>query len=1062
MLIPLRNYSHYSICESNIKIDDLINYASKQNLSAIALTDYKLLSGALEFSIKAYKKGIQPIIGLDIDYTDELKRTSRLTLLSKNLIGYSNLCKLSTEFNTNPDFILSISNIKNYSSGLVLICGGLYSIFDGLGFDVKYLQILNIELGKLKSFFNNDIYFEYDENLDNSYLSKLSHLLNINSFISSFTFYKKKEDFDGMEILNCLKNGKYKQNSIFNIDNNYFLRDHNVTNTEKNHLIQNSIQIQNKINFFLEEKEPLLPDYSDKDNFDEKKELINQARSGLDLRLSKIFKGLSMEDFNKIAQIYRDRNEYELNVINNMKYSGYFLIVSDFIQWAKSNSIPVGPGRGSGAGSIVAWSLMITDIDPIKFGLLFERFLNPDRVSLPDFDIDFCKSRRDEVINYVKEKYGNENVAQIITFGSMISRGILRDVGRIEGLPYGEVDKMVNKIPYNPTQPLTISELKENHSDQLGDLLNSPLLAKAESMEGALRNVGTHAAGIIISTKSLYGNIPLFKDQDSNFMSTQFRDKDCEKAGLIKFDFLGLANLTIIDDTIKYIKETQSIEVDLGNINFSDSKSFELLGTGKTRGIFQVESPGMIDTLVKLKPTNLEEVIAVIALYRPGPMELIDSFIKRKKGEEKIIYDHPLLEPILKETFGIIVYQEQIMKIAQIIAGYSLGEADLLRRAIGKKIKNELMSLKDSFIKGASKKSINVKDSEKLFSLIEKFANYGFNKSHAAAYAVITFYTAYLKAHFPLEFYCQLLNNSTNDTDKIFSIMNEISLMKIDIIPPDVNFSSYKFIIKDNKILYSLSAIKGVGIESMKELVSERNINGSFNSIADFNKRLSQSILNKKQIEKLILANAFNSIYSNKNILIANLEEILKKMNSNSLFENELDDSQFLNNNLSIELDDIKSEFESYGFLFSTRKQTDLLSKINNSNFAELTSEKIEFKNSFYFYVIKVQYKTTKNGKRYILLTVINESGKFDLRLFDDEVDASLFQANFVKMGIKSSTKDDFYNQNITDISIHSEKDLLSKITNFTYKDILDLNLEEKDSNFTIKGNNGLIKLSLH
>ena len=402
------------------------------------------------------------------------------------------------------------------------------------------------------------------------------------------------------------------------------------------------------------------------------------------------------------------------------------------------------------------------------------------------------------------------------------------------------------------------------------------------------------------------------------------------------------------------------------------------------------------------------------------------------------------------------------MKIAQIIAGYSLGEADLLRRAIGKKIKNELMSLKDSFIKGASKKSINVKDSEKLFSLIEKFANYGFNKSHAAAYAVITFYTAYLKAHFPLEFYCQLLNNSTNDTDKIFSIMNEISLMKIDIIPPDVNFSSYKFIIKDNKILYSLSAIKGVGIESMKELVSERNINGSFNSIADFNKRLSQSILNKKQIEKLILANAFNSIYPNKNILIANLEEILKKMNSNSLFENELDDSQFLNNNLSIELDDIKSEFESYGFLFSTRKQTDLLSKINNSNFAELTSEKIEFKNSFYFYVIKVQYKTTKNGKRYILLTVINESGKFDLRLFDDEVDASLFQANFVKMGIKSSTKDDFYNQNITDISIHSEKDLLSKITNFTYKDILDLNLEEKDSNFTIKGNNGLIKLSLH
>ena len=1061
MLIPLRNYSHYSICESNIKIDDLIHHAVENKIPAISLTDYRLLSGALEFSIKALKKGIQPIIGLDVDYIDNLNRSFRFTFLCKNLEGYSNLCKLSTEFNTNPEFKLNISNINNYANGLILICGGLYSIFDNLVFDNKYFDVLKLELIDLKKLFQDDLFFEYDNKLDNTYLAKLSNELKISCFASSFTFYKNQKDFGGIEILNCLKNGKYKQNSIFNIDNNYFLRDYNYDGNN-DHLVVNSVKIQNKINFFLEAEDPILPDYSDEDDFDEVKELINQARSGLDLRLSKKFKGLSIEEFNKIAQIYRDRNEYELNVINNMKYSGYFLIVSDFIQWAKSNDIPVGPGRGSGAGSIVAWALMITDIDPIQFGLLFERFLNPDRVSLPDFDIDFCKTRREEVVNYVKEKYGNENVAQIITFGSMISRGILRDVGRIEGMPYGEVDRMVNKIPYNPTQPLTISELKENHSDQLGDLLDSPLLSKAESMEGALRNVGTHAAGVIISTKSLYGNIPLFKDEGSNFMSTQFRDKDCEKAGLIKFDFLGLANLTIIDDTIKYIKKTQSIDVDLENINFSDDKSFALLGTGKTRGVFQVESPGMIDTLIRLKPSNLEEVIAVIALYRPGPMELIDSFIKRKKGEEEIIYDHPLLEPILKETFGIIVYQEQIMKIAQVIAGYSLGEADLLRRAIGKKIKSELMSLKVSFIKGASKKAINVKDSEKLFSLIEKFANYGFNKSHAAAYAVITFYTAYLKAHFPLEFYCQLLNNSSNDTDKIFSIMNEISLMKIEILPPDINTSHYKFIIKDNKIMYSLSAVKGVGIESMKELVLERNTNGLFKSIADFNKRLPQSVLNKKQIEKLILSNAFNSLYPNKNVLMANLEEILKKMDTNSLFEDDISDEQFLNKNMSIELDDIKSEFESYGFLFSTRKQTDLLSKINNSNFAELTSAKIEFKNSFYFYVIKVQYKTTRNGKRFILLTVINESGKFDLRLFDDDVDASSFQANFVKIGIKSSNKDDFYNQNIIDISVFSESALLSKITNFTYDDMLDLNLEEKDSDYIIKGNNGLIRISLH
>ena len=1062
MLTPLRNYSHYSICESNIKIDDLINHAVKENFQAIALTDYKLLSGALEFSTKAYKKGILPIVGLDVDYTDNLNRSFRLTLLAKNLIGYSNLCKLSTDINTNFEFKLTISNIAKYSDNLILISGGLYSIFENLKFEDRSYKILTSEIILLKKYFNNDLFFEFDLNLDNHYLSIVSNELNINCFISSFTFYKNKDDFDGIEVLNCLKNGKYKQNSIFNIKNNYFLRNLTLVDQRYSQLIENSSLISKKINFFLEEKDPVLPNYSDKEDFNEVNELINQARSGLDLRLSEIFKDIPIEDFNKLEQKYRDRNEYELNVINKMKYSGYFLIVSDFIQWAKSNSIPVGPGRGSGAGSIVAWSLMITDIDPIQFGLLFERFLNPDRVSLPDFDIDFCKSRRDEVINYVKNKYGEENVAQIITFGSMISRGILRDAGRIEGLPYGEVDKMVNKIPYNPQKPLTISELKENHADQLGDLLDSPLLKKAESMEGALRNVGTHAAGVIISTKSLYGNIPLFKDKDSNFMLTQFRDKDCEKIGLVKFDFLGLANLTIIDDTIKYIKQTQNKNIILKTIDFFDSKTFELLGSGKTKGVFQVEGPGMIETLIKLKPSNIDEVIAVIALYRPGPMELIDSFIKRKKGDEKIIYDHPLLEPILKETFGIIVYQEQIMKIAQIIAGYSLAQADLLRRAIGKKIKSELTNLKESFIKGASSKAINLKDSQKIFSLIEKFANYGFNKSHAAAYSVITYYTAYLKAHFPLEFYCQLLNNSTNDTDKIFSILNEITLMKIDIIPPDINISDYNFVIIDNKIVYSLSAIKGVGSESMKELVQERNANGLFKSIADFNKRLSQSVLNKKQIEKLILSNSFRSIYENKNILIANLEEILKKMESNSLFESDINDDHFLNVNKSIELDEIKSEFDSYGFLFSTRKQTDLLAKINNSSFGELTSNKIIFNNTFYFYVIKVQYKTTRNGKRFVLLTVINESGNFDLRLFDDQVDASIFQANYIKTIIKSSIKDDFYNQNIKEIHQSSETELLSKITNFTYKDILDLNLSDNDSVYEIKGNYGIISLSLH
>ena len=1062
MLTPLRNYSHYSICESNLKVDDIINHAVSENLPSIALTDYKLLSGVLDFSIKAIKKGIQPIIGIDVDYIDNLQRSSRLTLLAKNYKGYSNLCKLSTEFNINNNFKLSIDNISNYSDGLILICGGLYSIFYKLPFDIKNLDTLKNEISLLKNFFNNELFFEFDINLNNTYLSKISNDLKIHCFQSSFSFYRDKKDFDGIEILNCLKNGKYKQNSIFSINNDYFLKKIDSLTGSNPIFIQNSNVIKKKINFFLEEKEPLLPKYSEKKGFDEKQELIQQARSGLDLRISRIFSNLPIEEFNLIAQKYRDRNEYELKIINNMSYSGYFLIVSDFIQWAKSNAIPVGPGRGSGAGSIVAWSLMITDIDPIKFGLIFERFLNPERVSLPDFDIDFCKTRRDEVINYVKEKYGNENVAQIITFGSMISRGILRDVGRIEGMPYGEVDKLVKKIPYNPTSPLTISQLKNEHADQLLDVIDSPLFLKAESMEGALRNVSTHAAGIIISTNSLYGNVPLFKDESSSIMATQFNMKDCEKAGLLKFDFLGLANLSIIDDTIKYIKETQNIKIELDNIDFSDFKTFELLGTGKTKGVFQVESPGMIDTLVKLKPTNLEEVIAVIALYRPGPMELIDSFIKRKKGVEEIKYDHPLLKPILQETYGIIVYQEQIMKIAQVIAGYSLGEADLLRRAIGKKIKEDILNLKDSFIKGSIKKGIKQKESEKIFSLIEKFANYGFNKSHAAAYAVITFYTAYLKAYFPLEFYCQLLNYSSSDTDKIFSIMNEVTSLKIEILPPDINTSSFKFIIKENKILYSLSALKGVGIDSMVILVEERNKNGLFESISDFNKRMPQSVLNKKQIEKLILANAFKSIFANNNILIANILEILKKENENSLFNESISDSTFLNTNNSTKLDIIQSEFESYGFLFSTRKQISLLDKINLINFSELITNRAEFKNTFYFYVIKSQYKTTRNGNRFVLLSVINESGYFDLRLFQDNAEASLFQANFIKTTIKSSIKDDFYNYNIQDISVCLEGDLISKITNFSYEDILALNLGNNIENYQIKSDKHLVTISLN
>ena len=1062
MLIPLRNYSNYSICESNIKIQDIVDFANDKNLIAIALTDYKLLSGVLEFSTKLQKKGIQPIIGIDVDYITSLGHQCRLTLIAKNQDGYKNLNILSTKINTESNFNLSISNIAEFSNGNILILGGLYSYFYELSINKKNLKNANLEIQQLKSIFKNDIFFEYDLNLDNSLLNEISKELKISSFLSSFSFYKNHHDFKSMQILHCLKNGEYLQNSSFKIKNKYSLNDKELfSNKTYSDLIENSKLIVNKIQFSLEEKPISLPNFSSDPNTNEDKELIQQSRSGLDLRLKKIFKNVAIEEFNIKSKIYRDRLEYELNVIINMKFSGYFLIVSDFIRWAKTQSIPVGPGRGSGAGSIVAWSLLITDVDPIQYGLLFERFLNPDRVSMPDFDIDFCKSRRDEVIEYVQKKYGYQNVAQIITFGTMISRGILKDIGRVEGIPYSEVERLVNKIPYNPVHPLSISELKNNHSEQLGELANSEMMDKAESMEGALRNVSTHAAGIIISSEKLYGNIPLFKDQGSEIMATQFNMKDCEKAGLLKFDFLGLANLTIIDETLKLIKKNYQIEIELNEISFNDFKTFEILSKGLTCGIFQVESAGMIDTLVKLKPTNLEEIIAVLALNRPGPMQFIDSFIKRKKGLEVIEYDHPLLEPILKETYGIIVYQEQIMKIAQVISGYSLGQADLLRRAIGKKIKSELLAQKNSFVKGALNKKIKQSDAEKLFSLIEKFAEYGFNKSHAAAYAFITYYTAYLKAHYPLEFYCELLNNSINNTDKIFIILNELSSQDISVSPPDINYSDFKFTVKNGEIFYGLSALKGVGEESMKELLDERNKNGLYKSISDFNNRLSRSVLNKRQIEKLILANAFKSIDKDQSKLFANVEHIIQKKDNSLLFKETNDNSYFLNKRYE-KINYINAEFESFGFLYSQQKQISVLNKVNKSSFKEVIDNKIEFENNFFFYVIKVQYKTTKNGKRYIFLNVFNESGFFELRVFNDSIDAKSLHANYIKCKIKTQIKNDFFNVNIDNLIVLKEEDILSQISYFSYDDLLNFDNQSEMGSVKLIKSDKVFSLSLN
>ena len=590
-----------------------------------------------------------------------------------------------------------------------------------------------------------------------------------------------------------------------------------------------------------------------------------------------------------------------------MWFAGYFLIVADFVNWAKNKEIAVGPGRGSGAGSVVAWSLSITDLDPLQYGLLFERFLNPERVSMPDFDIDFCQNRRDEVIEYVSNKYGKECVAHIITFGTLASRAAIRDVGRVLEVPYSEIDQFAKLFPYNPANPLSLDE-SINSDKNLKELVASDerlsnVVDISLKLEGLHRHASTHAAGVVIGDSSIINIVPLYKDPNTSVNATQFSMKYVEKAGLIKFDFLGLTTLSIIQDSIKLIKENHS-NFDLKHIPMDDKKTFQQLSKGEAIGIFQLESNGMGSVLRQLQPDKFEEIIAVVALFRPGPMDHIPSFCNRKHGKEKIEYLHPLLEKVLKETYGIIVYQEQVMQIAQVLSNYTLGEADLLRRAMGKKIQKEMDAQKNRFIDGAKSNKININEASKIFDLVNKFAGYGFNKSHAACYALIAYHTAYLKSNFPHEFMTATLNYSIDRTDKIILLKKELDRLNIDLLKPDINYSNELFSIELNKnkvkcIRFGLAAIKGVGLKSISNLVKDRNKKGQYNDIIDFLQRLSGEVINKRQLEKLIQAGAFDSLEKNRAMLFENVIKFVE------LFGGEL-----INQNQEMLFDDHKIDYK--------------------------------------------------------------------------------------------------------------------------------------------------------
>ena len=1013
--IHLRSQSSYSLSEGALKIEKLVNLAKKNNMPAIALTDNNNMFGILEFSIACINNSIQPIIGTSINYLDiqTKEHPSQLNFLVMNEEGYINLLYLSSISHTSGNNPIGIyhKDLKKYNNGLICYIGGEYNPLLILKHQNK-IEEISVFINNFRNMFGQDFLFEIqrvqDPKIDGFEKEFLEYSQNFTIPIigSNNIKYENANDYNAHDALLCIAQKLTINQTNRKVSNSeiYFKTSEQMINIfgDIPEIIENNFRIALKCNYYPKEILPKLPKFSSDQNLSESELLNLKSKEGLLLRLQEM-------NINS-PSIYQERLNYELEIINNMGFAGYFLIVADFVNWAKNKEIAVGPGRGSGAGSVVAWSLSITDLDPLQYGLLFERFLNPERVSMPDFDIDFCQNRRDEVIEYVNNKYGKECVAHIITFGTLASRAAIRDVGRVLEIPYSEIDQFAKLFPYNPANPLSLDE-SINSDKNLKELVASDerlsnVVDISLKLEGLHRHASTHAAGVVIGDSSIINIVPLYKDPNTSVNATQFSMKYVEKAGLIKFDFLGLTTLSIIQDSIKLIKENHS-NFDLKHIPMDDKKTFQQLSKGEAIGIFQLESNGMGSVLRQLQPDKFEEIIAVVALFRPGPMDHIPSFCNRKHGKEKIEYLHPLLEKVLKETYGIIVYQEQVMQIAQVLSNYTLGEADLLRRAMGKKIQKEMDAQKNRFIEGAKSNKISINEASKIFDLVNKFAGYGFNKSHAAGYALLAYQTAYLKTNFPYEFMTATFNYSIDRTDRIILLNKELSSLNIEFKKPDINHSQAKFSIEENNglksIRFGLGAIKGVGIKSMSNLVKERENNGKFIDIIDFMNRLKGDVINKRQLEKLVQAGSFDSIETNRAKLFYNVPKFVeiyggsnfKDQNQAMLFEeNKLsfDDSNLFDQ----QIDDwssgflLKNELEVIGFYFSSHPVS-LYPKnyFRYNNIIEWNQIKLneDIKSAkIVGSILDIKERSNKEGRKYAFLTVSTLESQIELTIFSDKL----------------------------------------------------------------------------
>ena len=1103
----LKIHSQYSICEGAIKIDDLKENAKDYKIKAVGLSDTSNLCGAIEFSEKLSRVGTQPIIGTQINFKFE-DTIGLLPLFALNEDGYKKIIELSSKSYLESDkltdpYIDFEELLKIDNSGISIFSGTVFGFFGKLFDKGKFSEISSL-YKQLNKIYNDRFYLEIQRHNDlnekefEKFNLSQSNNLKIPLIATNEVFYLSKDMYEAHDALICIGNKTYinEKNRIKYSSEHYFKNDKQMYELfyDLPEALENNYNFPLRCSFRPLFSKPILPNISSSEGGNANDIIKKNSLFGLQEKFTKFFNIKNNEiENNPKYLIYKDRLEHELEIIIKMDYSSYFLIVSDYIKWAKNNDIPVGPGRGSGAGSLVAWCLSITDIDPIKYNLIFERFLNPDRISMPDFDIDFCEEKRDLVFEYLTKKYKN-SVAHIITFGKLKARMVIRDVGRVLGFTYGFVDNISKMIPFDPSRPQNLSQCIAGEP-RLQKMINeNPRVKKLTDLslklEGLNRNFATHAAGVVIADKKLTEVVPLYKDASSSLLlpSTQFDMYSAENAGLVKFDFLGLKTLTVINNTQKLIKK-QNNNFDIENISYTDQKVFDLMSSGKTVGLFQIESAGMRDALTHMKPNHIEDIIALVALYRPGPMSNIPIYNDCKHGRKKPDYLHPLLEDILKPTYGVIIYQEQVMQIAQKLSGFTAGQADLLRRAMGKKKRAELEKQKQNFIAGAVKNGISKDVAASIFLKIEPFAEYGFNKSHAAAYAIISYQTAYLKTYYPKEFIAASMTMDISNQNKLNEFYEELKRLKIEIIRPDINECYADFKTENDKFYYALGGIKAVGFESISSIIKERLANGKFLSIKDFIKRINPKDINKLQLEGLVKAGAFDSLNFNRKSIFNSIPNIITK--SKNDFDNKLTnqidlfgDSEENEPNLIENMKDwnfeerLSKEFEAVGFFISDHPLNqfkEIFDDYKIIDYDKFYSNNEIKENNVAATLLKLQERKTSKGNSYAILKLTDLNSIFELFIFSDVLELN---RNILKEGSsliltlnksysldedktkrinvrKIASLKDLFNSSIKEITLNlTSENQLKEIQNFLEeegKTLVNINLLNKDGIYKFK-----------